>query len=131
MRALKSSSRQVTVTVRTWTRRRRRATVSVKLVALLSAVSPTIRSEQPPDSARAEELTVYDQLQEITVTAQKRTEDIEDIPISVSALSAAQLVEHHIADYDDISRTVPGVSFQAGAGPGLDNIVIRGVSSTS
>ncbi len=71
------------------------------------------------------------QLQEITVTAQKRTEDVKDIPISVSAISAETLLEHHVADYDDITRTVPGVSFQAGAGPGLDNIEIRGVSSTS
>jgi outer membrane receptor protein involved in Fe transport len=72
-----------------------------------------------------------DQLSEIVVTSQKRTEDIKDIPISVSAISGAQLMEHHIADYDDITRAVPGVSFQAGAGPGLDNIEIRGVSSTS
>jgi outer membrane receptor protein involved in Fe transport len=72
-----------------------------------------------------------DQLSEIVVTSQKRTEDIKDIPISVSAISGAQLTEHHIADYYDITRAVPGVSFQAGAGPGLDNIEIRGVSSTS
>lgn len=72
-----------------------------------------------------------DQLSEIVVTSQKRAEDIKDIPISVSAISAAQLAEYHIADYDDITRTVPGISFQAGAGPGLDNIEIRGVSSTS
>jgi hypothetical protein len=36
------------------------------------------------------------------------------------------LLEHHVADYDDITRTVPGVGFQAGPGPGLDNIEIRG-----
>jgi len=71
------------------------------------------------------------QLQEIVVTAQKRSEDIKDIPFSVSAISGAQLAEHHVADYDDITRTVPGVGFQAGPGPGLDNIEIRGVSSTS
>ncbi|MGO8854548.1 MAG: TonB-dependent receptor [Steroidobacteraceae bacterium] len=71
------------------------------------------------------------QLQEITVTAQKRAEDIKDIPISVSAISGDQLAEHHVADYDDITRTVPGISFQAGPGPGLDNIEIRGVSSSS
>jgi iron complex outermembrane receptor protein len=71
------------------------------------------------------------QLQEIIVTAQKRAEDIKDIPFSVSAISGAELTEHHIADYDDITRTVPGISFQAGPGPGLDNIEIRGVSSTS
>ncbi len=71
------------------------------------------------------------QLQEITVTAQKRTEDIKDIPFSVSAITGADILEHHVADYDDITRTVPGIGFQAGPGPGLDNIEIRGVSSTS
>ncbi len=71
------------------------------------------------------------QLQSITVTATKRTEDIKDIPTSVSAIDADQLAEHHVANYDDITRAVPSVSFQAGAGPGLDNIEIRGVSSTS
>jgi len=71
------------------------------------------------------------QLQEITVTAQKRTEDIKDIPISVSAIGGVQMAEHHIADYDDITRAVPGISFEAGPGPGLDTIEIRGVSSAS
>jgi len=71
------------------------------------------------------------QLQEVIVTAQKRSEDIKDIPFSVSAISAEQLIEHHVADYDDISRTVPGIAFTAGPGPGLDNIEIRGVSSLS
>ncbi len=85
----------------------------------------------PLAPALANEPDAADQLQEIVVTSQKRTEDIKDIPISVSAISGAQLAEHHVADYDDISRTVPGISFQAGAGPGLDNIEIRGVSSTS
>jgi iron complex outermembrane receptor protein len=71
------------------------------------------------------------QLQTISVTAQKRTEDIKDIPTSVSAIDADQLADHHVANYDDITRAVPGISFQAGAGPGLDNIEIRGVSSSS
>ena len=90
---------------------------------LLTAVPLAASAGDAPDSS--------DQLAEIIVTSQKRTEDIKDIPISVSAISGAQLQEYHIANYDDITRTVPGVSFQAGAGPGLDNIEIRGVSSTS
>lgn len=71
------------------------------------------------------------QLEAITVTAQKRTEDIKDIPFSVSAISGVQLAEHHVADYDDITRALPGISFEAGPGPGLDTIEIRGVSSQS
>ena len=71
------------------------------------------------------------QLQEIVVTSQKRAEDIKDIPFSVSAIGADQLAEHHVVDYDDITRTVPGISFEAGPGPGMDTIEIRGVSSQS
>src|SRR5271154_4768840 len=93
------------------------------LTGIMAAVPLTASAGDSPDSS--------DQLAEIIVTSQKRTEDVKDIPISVSAISGAQLLEYHIANYDDITRTVPGVSFQAGAGPGLDNIEIRGVSSTS
>ena len=101
-----------------------RAYEHVGVLCIAMAAWPTI-------TAIASAADSPDQLQEIVVTSQKRTEDIKDIPISVSAISGAQLMEHHVADYDDISRTVPGISFQAGAGPGLDNIEIRGVSSTS
>jgi outer membrane receptor protein involved in Fe transport len=108
-----------------------RASLGLQLAAVLSITIPVVVFAQAPEAATAERTGAYEQLQEIEVTAQKRTEFIKDIPVSVSAISASQLGEHHIADYDDISRTVPGVSYQAGAGPGLDNIVIRGVSSTS
>jgi outer membrane receptor protein involved in Fe transport len=70
-------------------------------------------------------------LEEIVVTAQKRAEKLQKIPISITALSAAQLQKEHIRDYDDLSRAVPGLSFGAGGSEGLTNIEIRGVSSTS
>jgi outer membrane receptor protein involved in Fe transport len=72
------------------------------------------------------------QVEDIVVTAEKRTEKLKDVPISISAISGNDLQERQIQDYEDISRVVPGVSFNSLAGsPGLDNIVIRGVSSTS
>jgi len=68
----------------------------------------------------------------IVVTAQKRTEDVRTVPISLSVLSGDALKQQRIASYDDLSRAVPGVAFNAVAGEeGRDNIVIRGVSSTS
>jgi outer membrane receptor protein involved in Fe transport len=70
-------------------------------------------------------------LEEIVVTAQKRKENLQKVPISVTALSAASLQQQHIEDYDDISRAVPGLSFGSGGGEGLTNIEIRGISSTS
>jgi iron complex outermembrane receptor protein len=70
-------------------------------------------------------------LEEIVVTAQKRRENLQKVPISVTALTANQLAKEHISDYDDLSRAVPGLSFGSGGSEGLTNIEIRGVSSTS
>ena len=71
-------------------------------------------------------------LQEVVVTAQKRSENLKEIPISISALSSYDIQAKQIANYDDIARAVPGVSFNSiGASEGLDNISIRGISSTS
>jgi outer membrane receptor protein involved in Fe transport len=70
--------------------------------------------------------------EEVVITAQKRTEDIKDVPISVSAINGDELQAKHILTYDDISREVPGVNFNSlGASEGLTNIEIRGVSSTA
>jgi outer membrane receptor protein involved in Fe transport len=70
------------------------------------------------------------QLEEIVVTAQKRRENARKIPGSIGVIGGAELTEHHIESYEDITRTVPGVSFAANNGPGQDNISIRGISST-
>jgi len=70
-------------------------------------------------------------LGEVVVTAERRREDVKDVPASISVLSGNALQESHITDFEDISRAVPGVSFGAGGGPGTDVIEVRGVSSTS
>jgi outer membrane receptor protein involved in Fe transport len=70
-------------------------------------------------------------LGEVIVTAQRRAEDVKEVPISISVLGQAALENSHIEGLEDISRAVPGLSFAAGGGPGLDNIEMRGVSSTS
>ena len=70
-------------------------------------------------------------LEEIVVTAQKRRETVRSVPESVSVLSGTQLQARQITTFEDLTRATPGLSFAAGGGPGLDNIEIRGISSTS
>ena len=77
-------------------------------------------------------------LEEIVVTSQKRTEDLTKVPASISVLTGAALQERHIDNFQDITRALPGVSFNAGAtvsggpvGPGTTNINIRGISSVA
>lgn len=74
-----------------------------------------------------------DQLQEVVVTAEKRSENILEVPISVSVIDGAALEKQHVQNFDSITRMTPGVSFSAGAGEGAgegqETIEIRGVSS--
>ena len=65
------------------------------------------------------------------VTSQKRSEDVKAIPASISVLSGFGLKEQKIADYQDLTRAIPGLSDTAGAAPGLSVLELRGVSSTS
>ena len=67
---------------------------------------------------------------EIVVTARKRNERLQDAPLSVNALSAAELRQGNVRDFKDVLRKVPGVSF-SGAELGQSRYSIRGVSTTS
>ena len=70
-------------------------------------------------------------LQDIVVTAQKRVQNLQSVPISVTALSGDQTRIERIATYDDLSRAVPGLAFNSSGTEGVTNISIRGVSSTA
>jgi len=124
----------------------RRPGISWRL-ALMIAVWPAAAPAQTPAAAPAPTLNpsaagnapnatgpvapkVSGKLEEIVVTSQKRRENARKIPGSIGVIGGAELIDHHIANYEDITRTVPGVSFAANNGPGQDNISIRGVSST-
>ena len=67
--------------------------------------------------------------QTITITSQKRKEDILKVPLSVTAVSGEQLQDNHLVDFSDLSRAVPNLSFNTQAGAGLSTLQMRGVSS--
>jgi iron complex outermembrane recepter protein len=73
--------------------------------------------------------TGSNELEDIVVTAQKTSEPLSKVPISITAVSGATLADEHITDYADLSRAVPNLSFSSGGGPGQSNIEIRGISS--
>ncbi len=76
----------------------------------------------------AQERTGVDGLEEIVVTAQKREQKLQDVPMAVTAVSGAQLEQQGITQFQDLLRSVPGVSF-AGTEPGQSRYAIRGVST--
>jgi iron complex outermembrane recepter protein len=67
-------------------------------------------------------------LEEIVVTAQKRTEDLQSVPLSIQAFSTQRLAELNVQRFDDYVRFLPSVSYQT-FGPGFASVYMRGVAS--
>src|SRR5882762_1286729 len=67
-------------------------------------------------------------LEEIVVTARKRQEDLQSIPLSVSALSAAQIADAHVSKMDDLASLVPNLNITTRA-DNTPDVVLRGVGS--
>ncbi len=65
---------------------------------------------------------------EVVVTATKRSESLQKVPVSVQALTPAILAQHHIASSDDYIKLLPSVSFQS-FGPGQSQLYFRGITS--
>src|SRR5271163_3161785 len=66
-------------------------------------------------------------LEEIIVTARRRDENLQIVPISVAVLNATQLDQQSILTAGDLSRAVPGLSIQSTAGNRADTTFsIRG-----
>ena len=65
---------------------------------------------------------------EIIVTAQKRSEDLQDVPVSIQALGGEKLEALVISDFNDYVKFLPSVSFQSTA-PGFTSVYMRGVAS--
>jgi iron complex outermembrane recepter protein len=67
-------------------------------------------------------------LENIVVTAQKRQEDIQDVPVSIQAIGNERLEQLHVSDFDDYVQFLPSVTLQT-AGPGFAQVYMRGVAS--
>ena len=69
-------------------------------------------------------------VEEIVVTARKKAESLQDVPLSVQALREETLEERGISIFEDYLLQLPGVT-AGGAGPGTSTIYIRGLASTT
>lgn len=68
-------------------------------------------------------------LQEVVVTAEKRTETIQSTPVSVTAYTGAQLLAAGISDMTEVGYQTPGVS-ERNSGPGQTEYEMRGIASS-
>ena len=68
------------------------------------------------------------ELAEVVVTAQKRSEDLQKVPISMQVLGAEKLEQLQVSSFDDYAKFLPSVTFQT-LGPGQAQLYFRGIAS--
>jgi len=89
------------------------------LAASLGAVAKAAEGTSPN--------TNQDQLQEITVTAQKRSEAIESVPIAITAETGTTLAAERVETTEDLKFTVPSLEY--GAAAGFAEPYLRGIGT--
>jgi outer membrane receptor protein involved in Fe transport len=97
------------------------------------AAAPDDEQDQqatPQTEAAPADKHTAQQLGGITVTAQKRTENVQEVPISMDVLDADKLSQNNVKDLDDYQRLLPSVSIQH-LFLGSTNVTMRGVSAGS
>jgi iron complex outermembrane receptor protein len=97
--------------------------LSYAIAAILSGSGLGIAHAVTPADA-----TDAEGIQEITVTAQRRTESIQDVPVTIQALTGDQLGQLNVTTFDDVLKYLPNVTFSSN-GPGQGNIYMRGLSA--
>src|SRR5215467_3883597 len=99
--------------------------ISAAVAAILSAPATAIVFAAPGDNASASASS--DQLQEVIVTANLRTESMQNVPITVQALTAQTLAQLNVSTVEEFVRYLPSVS-TGSMGPGQATLFMRGLS---
>ena len=98
--------------------------LEIAVTTCLLAARTAAADQGPPGSVTANN---EGELAEVTVTAQRRTENLQDVPIAIQAITAVTLQQLSIENFDDVVKYLPNVTV-AGTGPGQNNIYMRGLS---
>lgn len=92
------------------------------VTTMLTGVAPAMAQENPNPPAS----TSNDE--EIVVTATRRSENIQSVPMSIQAIGTQRLEELNVASFNDYAQFLPSLTYQS-IGPGFARTFMRGVNS--
>lgn len=98
-----------------------RFTTSLSVLALAMIAVPALAQTQTANSATADE--------EIVVTAQKRAQNLSDVPAAIQAITGDTLERRGTRSLSQLVDFIPGASIVSKSAPGFETIQIRGISS--
>ena len=95
-------------------------TRSIRILAAVAVASPKETTKIPSG----------DELQEVIVTANRREESLQDVPMMIQVLTGATLAKLNATTFDDFAKYLPGVTAH-GVGPSQNNIYVRGLGTAA
>ena len=101
--------------------------ISYAVAAILGSASFGASAAEPATAAGG---AGADTLEEVVVTAQRRTENMQDVPISMQAFTGQALQQLNISTLEDYIKFLPAVT-SAANGPGQNEVFMRGLSAGS
>ena len=99
--------------------------ISAAVAAILSAPASMIAFAAAADTA-SDTAADAGGLQEVVVTANRRAENLQDVPITIQAISGSTLQQLNVTGFDQLLKYTPNVTY-SGNGPGTGNIFMRGL----
>jgi iron complex outermembrane receptor protein len=102
-----------------------RAAVSVAALLVAAPVWAQVQTAAPSADAPGQGLA------DIVVTATRRTERLQDVPVSVTAVTKDVLERQNVRDISDLPKLVPGLTITYGSQPGNFSINMRGIGTLS
>ena len=98
--------------------------VSAAVAAVLGAPVTVWGAEAPADTTSSQSTA----LAEVTVTATRREETLQNVPITIQALTGETIKQLNVTTFDDYVKYLPNVT-AGGNGPGQSNIYMRGLAT--
>ena len=100
----------------------------VRGVSLLALAAAGPVRAQAVDGPPAADEAAPDGPREIVVTAQKRAQKLQDVPLSIVALTTEALAERNVRNFNDYAKFLPSLSYSS-YGPGQAEVYFRGLSN--
>ena len=101
------------------------ATVKLAVLAALGIAGPWAMQQATAADATVPAAADRDALETIVVTAEKRSEPLKEVPMSITALTGETLEDLAARSFSDYASMVPGLSLNSGQ-PGLTRLTLRG-----
>jgi len=81
-----------------------------------------------PPRQSTSQIPAGDELQEVVVTANRREENLQDVPMTIQVLTGGTLAKLNATTFDDFVKYLPAVTAH-GVGPGQNDIYVRGLGT--